>query len=83
MPNANASYEDIRQFIKSLHSYSDEELVHFYKCSLTKHSSSDKKLYKPLILAIEKERKSRNKSYKELDNETQTDSVGTDETDSK
>ena len=44
MPNANASSEDIRQFIKSLHSYSDEELVHFYKCSLTKHSSSDKKL---------------------------------------
>ena len=81
MPNANPSSEDIRLFIQTLSTYSDEDLVHFYKCCLTKQSASDKKLYRPLVLAIEKERKSRNK-FKELDNETQSDSSGTDTTDS-
>ena len=81
MPSTNPSSEDIRLFIQTLQNHSDEDLVHFYKCCLTKQSSTEKKLYRPLVLAIEKERKSRNK-LKELDNETQSDSSGTDTTDS-
>lgn len=42
----------IKSFIKTLDSYSNEELVHFYKISL-KRDSEQRGLYTPLIKAIE------------------------------
>ena len=42
----------IKEFIKTLDSYSNEELVHYYKCALSRNTSS-KGLYAPLIKAIE------------------------------
>ena len=42
----------IKEFIKTLDSYSNEELVHFYKISL-KRDSEQRGLYSPLIKAIE------------------------------
>jgi hypothetical protein len=42
----------IKEFIKNLDSYSNEELVHFYKISL-KRDSEQRGLYSPLIKAIE------------------------------
>ena len=51
----------IDQTIKDLPTFSDEQLVHYYKCSLTKQSSQEKPLFAKLIKAIESERKSRNK----------------------
>ena len=51
----------IDQAIKDLPTFTDELLVHYYKCSLTKQSAQEKPLYSKLIKAIESERKSRNK----------------------
>ena len=51
----------IDQAIKQLPTFTDELLVHYYKCSLTKQSAQEKPLYSKLIKAIESERKSRNK----------------------
>ena len=42
----------IKEFIKTLDSYSNEELVHFYKISL-KRDAEQRGLYTPLIKAIE------------------------------
>ena len=46
----------IKEFIKTLDSYSNEELVHFYKISL-KRDSEQRGLYSPLIKAIEEIRR--------------------------
>ena len=53
--------ELIDQAIKDLPIFTDEQLVYYYKCSLTKQSAQEKPLYSKLIKAIESERKSRNK----------------------
>ena len=42
----------IKEFIKTLDSYSNEELVYFYKISL-KRDSEQRGLYAPLIKSIE------------------------------
>lgn len=42
----------IKEFIKTLDSYSNDELVHFYKISL-KRDSEQRGLYTPLLKAIE------------------------------
>ena len=51
--------ELVNHTIKLLPTYSNEQLVYYYKCCLTKQLASEKKLYAPLVTAIEKERKSR------------------------
>lgn len=51
----------IDQTIKDLPTFSDEQLIYYYKCSLSRHLPSDKPLFSKLIKAIESERKSRNK----------------------
>lgn len=56
-----ATKELIDETIKDLPTFSDEQLVYYYKCSLTKQSAQEKPLYSKLIKAIESERKSRNK----------------------
>ena len=50
------SKEQIIELIKNLSSLDDETLIYYYKCSLSRGDS-----YKPLIRAIESERRSRNK----------------------
>lgn len=50
------SKEQIAELIKNLSSLEDETLIYYYKCSLTRGAS-----FKPLIRAIESERRSRNK----------------------
>ena len=57
--------DQIRDTIQSLSSLDDDTLIYYYKCSLGRSSE-----YKPLIRAIELERKSRNKIPKELDDES-------------
>lgn len=42
----------IKSFIKTLDQYSNEDLVHYYKCALSRNTSS-KGLYTGLIKAIE------------------------------
>ena len=49
----------IKEFIKTLDSYSNEELVHFYKISL-KRDSEQRGLYAGLIKAIELIRQKKN-----------------------
>ena len=49
----------IKEFIKNLDSYSNEELVHFYKIALYR-DSSQRGLYSPLIKAIEQIRQKKN-----------------------
>ena len=49
----------IKEFIKTLDSYSNDELVHFYKISL-KRDSEQRGLYSPLIKAIEQIRLKKN-----------------------
>lgn len=53
--------ELIDQTIKHLPEFSDEQLVHYYKCSLSRQLPAEKPLFAKLIKAIESERKSRNK----------------------
>ena len=53
--------ELIDQTIKQLPEFSDEHLVHYYKCSLSRQLPAEKPLFAKLIKAIESERKSRNK----------------------
>ncbi len=53
--------EQVNEVIKDISTYSDEQLVHYFKCVLGKQSASQKALFKPLITAIEKERKKRDK----------------------
>ena len=66
--------EQIKATIETLPSLDDETLIYYYKCSLGRSAE-----YKPLIKAIELERKSRNKSIKEFDDES-TISTGTSQT---
>ena len=49
----------IKEFIKTLDSYSNDELVHFYKISL-KRDAEQRGLYAPLIKAIEQIRQKKN-----------------------
>lgn len=42
----------IKEFIKTLDSYSNEDLVHYYKCALSRNTLS-KGMYTSLIKAIE------------------------------
>ena len=56
--------DQIKHTISILPSLDDDTLVYFYKCSLSRGKD-----YTPLIRAIEAERKSRNKTIKELDDE--------------
>ena len=49
----------VKEFIKTLDSYSNEELVHFYKIALYR-DSSQRGLYSPLIKAIEQIRQKKN-----------------------
>lgn len=56
--------DKIKETISILSTLDDEILIHYYKCSLNRDAS-----YKPLLRAIEAERKSRNK-LKELPDET-------------
>ena len=56
--------DQIKETITILPTLCDETLIHYYKCSLNRDAS-----YKPLLRAIEAERKSRNK-LKELPDET-------------
>ena len=51
----------IDQTIKDLPTLTDETLVHYYKCSLSRQAPAEKPLYSKLIKAIESERRSRNK----------------------
>lgn len=53
--------ELIDQTIKQLPEFSDEQLVHYYKCSLSRQLPAEKPLFAKLIKSIESERKSRNK----------------------
>ena len=61
--------ELIDQTIKQLPTFSDEQLVHYYKCSLSRQLPADKPLFTKLIKAIESERKSRNKSQTIIEEE--------------
>ena len=49
----------IKDFIKTLDQYSNEDLVYYYKCALSRNTSS-KGLYSPLIKAIEQIRLKKN-----------------------
>ena len=64
----------IKQTITILPTLDDETLIHYYKCALNRDAS-----YKPLLRAIEAERKTRNKTTKELDNDEPTIDSGTSE----
>ena len=50
------SKEQIAELIKNLSTLDDETLIYYYKCSLGRDAS-----YKPLIKAIDSERRARNK----------------------
>ena len=56
--------DQIKETITILPTLDEETLIYYYKCSLGRSAE-----YKPLMRAIETERKSRNKSIKELDDE--------------
>ena len=56
-----ATKDLIDQTIKDLPTFTDEQLIHYYKCSLTKQSAQERPLYSKLIKAIESERRARNK----------------------
>ena len=49
----------IKSFIKTLDQYSNEDLVHYYKCALSRNTLS-KGLYTPLIKAIDQIRQKKN-----------------------
>lgn len=51
----------IDKTIKDLPTFTDEQLIYYFKCSLTKQSAQEKPLYSKLIKAIETERRARNK----------------------
>ena len=67
-----ATKELIDQTIKQLPEFSDEQLVHYYKCSLSRQLPADKPLFTKLIKAIESERKSRNKSQTIIEEQDDT-----------
>lgn len=67
--------DQIKSTILTLPSLDDSTLIHYYKCSLSRG-----KEYIPLIRAIEAERKSRNKSIKEIDDDSSSITSGTSET---
>ena len=54
--------DQVKDTITVLPSLSDEVLVHYMKCALSKQSAAEKKLYAPLLTAIEKERRKRGTS---------------------
>ena len=49
----------IKDFIKTLDQYNNDELVYYYKCALSRNTTS-KGLYLPLIKAIEQIRLKKN-----------------------
>ena len=49
----------IKEFIKTLDQYNNDELVHFYKCALYR-DTTQRGLYSPLIKAIEQIRQKKN-----------------------
>lgn len=52
----------INQTISNITAYPDDELVHMLKCASSTASTANKKLFKPLIAVIEKERRKRGTS---------------------
>ena len=69
--------ERISATVSLLPTLDEDTLIHYYKCSLTRGRE-----YSPLIRAIEAERKKRNKTIKELDDDiipTTTSEDGTGE----
>jgi len=53
--------EQVQATIETVPDLPDEELTYIYKCSISRQLTAEKKLLKPLITAIERERKARNK----------------------
>lgn len=51
--------EAIKHYITTISERTDDELVHHLKCSLSKKKEADKIAIKPIIIAIDKERKKR------------------------
>ena len=49
----------VNKTIQELPSYDNDKLVHIYKCASSTDSPSKKALFKPLMAAIEKERRKR------------------------
>lgn len=49
----------VKMYIDTIKDILDDDLVHHLKCALTKKRASEKVLLKPVILAIDKERKRR------------------------
>ncbi len=53
--------EQVDHTITTLPQLVDDTLIHYLKCASSKQTAAEKKLLKPLIAAIEKERRSRSK----------------------
>lgn len=51
--------ETVKNVIDKIDTYTDDELVHMYKCASSVQDSKSKPLVKPLISIIEKERRKR------------------------
>lgn len=51
--------DDIKEAIASIPDLSDEDLIHYTKCALSKEKPAEKAMLKPLLLAIEKARRKR------------------------
>lgn len=51
--------EQVKLAMQSLKDWSDDQLVHHFKIISSKHTKAEKTLYKPLMTAIEKERRAR------------------------
>ena len=61
--------ENVKYTISNLPTFTDDTLVHIYKCCSSTLTTAEKKLLKPLMTAIEKERKARNKVIEILEPE--------------
>lgn len=53
--------EQVQATVLTVPDLPDDEITHIYKCCLSRQLISEKRLLKPLITAIERERKARNK----------------------
>jgi len=51
--------EQVKEEIKKLPTFTEEQLVHYTKIISSKQTTAEKKLYEPLMKALLKERKSR------------------------
>lgn len=51
--------QQVKETIAKLPDFTSDQLIHYYKVITSKKSAKEKKLYSPLLKAIEKERKSR------------------------